>query len=449
MLLPSIETPTDLRSPHRGPARRARRGDPGVHRRRGHEDRRAPRLEPRRGRAHDRAAPCLRLPSRRPALRHRPPGLRAQAAHRAPLRLQGPEAARAGSRGTRAARSPSTTGSRAPTPRPPSPTPTASRRRSSCAASSPATAGTGGSSPSSATARSPVAWPTRRSTTSGTPASACVIVLNDNGRSYAPTVSRLSESLTSLRLDPTYLQARDAAAPSAAGDPGRRRVRLRGRARRDLGAARDRHARTRSSRRSGVRYVGPIDGHDVAVMEQSFRYAAEWDGPIVVHVLTEKGRGYAPAEQDDVQRLHDFRVQAPVTDEDLEVRPQSYTDAFSRALVELAERDDRVVALTAAMPGPTGLLPFQERFPDALLRRGHRRAARDDRGRGHGHGRPAPGGRGLLDVLHAAPSTRPTSTWDCTACPSSRCSIERASPGTTARATTASSTSRCASPSRT
>ena len=98
-------------------------------------------------------------------------------------------------------------------------------------------------------------------------------------------------------------------------------------------------------------------------MEQSFRYAAEWDGPIVVHVLTEKGRGYAPAEQDDIQRLHDFRVQAPVTDEDLEVVPASYTDAFSRALVEAGERDERVVALTAAMPGPTGLLPFQERFP--------------------------------------------------------------------------------------
>ena len=113
----------------------------------------------------------------------------------------------------------------------------------------------------------------------------------------------------------------------------------------------------------GVRYVGPIDGHDVTVMEQSFRYAAEWDGPIVVHVLTEKGRGYAPAEQDDIQRLHDFRVKPPVTDEDLTVAPESYTDAFSRALVEAGRRDDRVVALTAAMPGPTGLLPFQEEFP--------------------------------------------------------------------------------------
>jgi 1-deoxy-D-xylulose-5-phosphate synthase len=194
----------------------------------------------------------------------------------------------------------------------------------------------------------------------------CVIVLNDNGRSYAPTVSRLSESLTSLRLHPTYLQARTRLRRVLKEIPGVGEFAY-------VGV----HGVTSVLREFvtphtffetlGVRYVGPIDGHDVAVMEQSFRYAAEWDGPIVVHVLTEKGRGYAPAEQDDVQRLHDFRVQAPVTDEDLEVRPQSYTDAFSRALVELAERDERVVALTAAMAGPTGLLPFQERFPNRFF----------------------------------------------------------------------------------
>jgi len=190
----------------------------------------------------------------------------------------------------------------------------------------------------------------------------CVIVLNDNGRSYAPTVSRLSESLTSLRLHPTYVQARE---------------RLR-RVLREIPAVGEFaytgvHGVTSVLREIvtphtffetlGVRYVGPIDGHDIVTMEQSLRNAAEWDGPIVVHVLTEKGRGYAPAEQDEVQRLHDYRVTPKVTDEDLAVVPASYTDAFSRALVDAAERDERVVALTAAMPGPTGLLPFQARFP--------------------------------------------------------------------------------------
>jgi len=190
----------------------------------------------------------------------------------------------------------------------------------------------------------------------------CVIVLNDNGRSYAPTVSKLSESLTSLRLHPTYVQARE---------------RLR-RVLREIPAVGEFayvgvHGVTSVLREIvtphtffetlGVRYVGPIDGHDIVTMEQSFRNAAEWDGPIVVHVLTEKGRGYAPAEQDEIQRLHDFRVTPKLTDDDLTVVPASYTDAFSKALVELAEQDDRIVALTAAMPGPTGLLPFQERFP--------------------------------------------------------------------------------------
>jgi 1-deoxy-D-xylulose-5-phosphate synthase len=188
----------------------------------------------------------------------------------------------------------------------------------------------------------------------------CVIVLNDNGRSYAPTVSRLSESLTSLRLHPTYLQARERLRRVLREIPGVGEFAY-------VGV----HGVTSVLREIvtphtffetlGVRYVGPIDGHDIAVLEQSFRFAAEWDGPIVVHVLTEKGRGYAPAEQDEIQRLHDFRV--PVNDDDLGVVPESYTDAFSRALVAAAERDDRVVALTAAMPGSTGLLPFQERFP--------------------------------------------------------------------------------------
>jgi 1-deoxy-D-xylulose-5-phosphate synthase len=194
----------------------------------------------------------------------------------------------------------------------------------------------------------------------------CVIVLNDNGRSYAPTISRLSESLTNLRLHPAYVQARDRLRRVLREIPGVGEFAY-------VGV----HGVTSVLREIvtphtffealGVRYVGPIDGHDIALLEQSLRNAAEWDGPIVVHVLTEKGRGYAPAEQDEVQRLHDFRVSVTVGDEDLGVLPESYTDAFSRSLVDLAARDDRVVALTAAMPGPTGLLPFQSKFPDRFF----------------------------------------------------------------------------------
>jgi 1-deoxy-D-xylulose-5-phosphate synthase len=128
----------------------------------------------------------------------------------------------------------------------------------------------------------------------------------------------------------------------------------------------------------GVRYAGPIDGHDIAQMEQAFANAASWEGPIVVHVLTQKGRGYAPAEEDEVQRLHDVkagRLSPPDTVEGTppslngdpvktEMPATTYTDAFAQALIAEAERDPAVVALTAAMPGPTGLLAFQQRFPD-------------------------------------------------------------------------------------
>jgi 1-deoxy-D-xylulose-5-phosphate synthase len=150
----------------------------------------------------------------------------------------------------------------------------------------------------------------------------------------------------------------------------------------------------------GVRYAGPIDGHDIEHMEQAFAHAAEWDGPIVVHVLTKKGRGYAPAEEDEVQRLHDFKVPAagtgntvgssagfavggatstdsggvaspgslPETEVDGSPhRAATYGDAFSRALIAAGEGDPRIVALTAAMPGPTGLLPFQARFPERFF----------------------------------------------------------------------------------
>jgi 1-deoxy-D-xylulose-5-phosphate synthase len=217
-----------------------------------------------------------------------------------------------------------------------------------------------------------------------------VIVLNDNGRSYAPTVSQLSLSLTHLRLNPAYIQARQ-------------RIRH---LIRELPAVGDLaysgvHGLTSALREVvtphtffealGIRYAGPIDGHDIAGVEQALTNAAEWQGPIVVHVLTQKGRGYAPAEEDDIQRLHDFKVAAtPVVEpvrvatplaaaadagfsgpvghaEVAELPVTTFTDAFTRELLRRAEADPRIVAITAAMPGPTGLLPFQARFPDRFV----------------------------------------------------------------------------------
>src|SRR6202161_7425 len=97
-------------------------------------------------------------------------------------------------------------------------------------------------------------------------------------------------------------------------------------------------------------------------MEQALSHAAEWDGPIVVHVLTQKGCGYGPAEEDEVQRLHDYKVQPSSS-----VVSLSYGDAFTAAILAAAERSEEVFAITAAMPGPTGLLPFEARYPERFL----------------------------------------------------------------------------------
>jgi 1-deoxy-D-xylulose-5-phosphate synthase len=118
----------------------------------------------------------------------------------------------------------------------------------------------------------------------------------------------------------------------------------------------------------GVRYVGPFDGHNVEEMEHAFLNAIELseEGPILVHVLTQKGRGYSPAEDDDEKHLHDAPVFDPLVGPPKAVAT-GYTQSFAEAIVKEAEADERVVAITAAMPGPTGLLPFQDRFPDRMF----------------------------------------------------------------------------------
>ena len=107
----------------------------------------------------------------------------------------------------------------------------------------------------------------------------------------------------------------------------------------------------------GVRYNGPFDGHDIEELERAFRNAAQFDGPTVIHVMTEKGRGYAPAENDPVKRLHDMG----------HPKAGSYTAAFTEALIKEADARPELVAITAAMPDSTGLLPFSERFPDRCI----------------------------------------------------------------------------------
>jgi 1-deoxy-D-xylulose-5-phosphate synthase len=186
--------------------------------------------------------------------------------------------------------------------------------------------------------------------------SRAVIILNDNGRSYAPTVSKLGESLGRLRLNPSYVRNRARLdrllhEVPLVGEHLERGVDS------ALAAVREMFEPPAFFEMLGVRYTGPFDGHDIAGVESALRNAREFDGPIVVHVITQKGRGYAPAENDPIKRLHDTS----------EAKPGSYTAAFTEAVIKEAEHRPELVAITAAMPDSTGLLPFKERFPDRFF----------------------------------------------------------------------------------
>ena len=219
-----------------------------------------------------------------------------------------------------------------------------------------------------------------------------IIVLNDNGRSYAPTISNLthkrtigpdgqfetpplisrigdwlSHALTDIRLNPTYVRRQRRLEEflqhvPLVGTPAEKAVEA------FKAAVREFLQPPSFFEALGVRYVGPVDGHDVPELEQALRNAVQLssEGPIVVHVLTKKGRGYPPAEDDEEKHLHDAPVFDPVMGPPKAV-PTGYTQAFAEAVIKEAELDPRVVAITAAMAGPTGLLPFQARFPDRFF----------------------------------------------------------------------------------
>ena len=242
----------------------------------GRRDRRPPRLQPRRGRAHARAAPGVRLAPRRHPLGHRPPGLRPQDRHRPRRPASSSCARRAACRATRAGPSPSTTGSRTATP-----------RRSSRYAYGLAVARDSGAD---ADRRHIVAVIGDGSMTGGMAYEALnnlghcgrsvIIVLNDNGRSYAPTVSKLSREPDPDPPQPVYMRRqRRARERSCASVP------LVGRqAEQGHGGRQGRDPRVLSQPPAffealGVRYIGPVDGHDIEALEQALRNAAEFDGP--------------------------------------------------------------------------------------------------------------------------------------------------------------------------
>src|SRR6201995_388914 len=193
-----------------------------------------------------------------------------------------------------------------------------------------------------------------------------IIGVNDNGRSYAPTIGGVADHLATLRLQPAYEQALEK------GREALRAVPLVGKI-----AYRFMHSVKAGIKDSlspqllfpdlGLKYVGPVDGHDERAVEAALRHARGFGGPVIVHVATRKGMGYAPAEDDEAEQMHSCGVIDPVTGQATKIAGPGWTATFSEALIGYARKRRDVVAITAAMPGPTGLTAFGQRFPDRLF----------------------------------------------------------------------------------
>ncbi|MFJ2554743.1 MULTISPECIES: 1-deoxy-D-xylulose-5-phosphate synthase [unclassified Streptomyces] len=193
-----------------------------------------------------------------------------------------------------------------------------------------------------------------------------IIVVNDNERSYGPTIGGLADHLATLRTTDGYERF------LAWGKEVLHRTPVVGRPLYESlhGAKKgfkDAFAPQGMFEDLGLKYVGPVDGHDIAALESAFHRAKRFHGPVLIHCLTEKGRGYAPALEDEADRFHTVGVMDPLTCEPLvPAAGPSWTSVFRDEIAEIgAERPD-VVAITAAMLHPVGLTKFAERFPDRV-----------------------------------------------------------------------------------
>ena len=189
-----------------------------------------------------------------------------------------------------------------------------------------------------------------------------VIVVNDNGRSYTPTIGGLATALTALRTNPRYepfldmvkrrLNAVPAVGPTA--------YEVLHAAKKGL---KDALAPQGLFEDLGLKYVGPVDGHDLEAMEHALRQARNFAGPVLVHALTRKGFGYQPAEDHEADQFHAPGAFDIESGEEIP-KGRIWTDVFSDEIVAIGERRPDVVALTAAMMHPVGLDAFEKRFPE-------------------------------------------------------------------------------------
>lgn len=193
-----------------------------------------------------------------------------------------------------------------------------------------------------------------------------VIVVNDNGRSYAPTIGGMSRYLNRVRTAAAYkeLHHKSDRLFRAFGPVGRALFRgVRGGTHGFLSRFTNNEALYSNL---DIKYLGPVDGHDLPALLETLELAKSYGAPVIVHAITEKGHGYQPARDDDADQFHAVGQIDPLTGETLSSGGRGWTDVFSDALVDVGERRKDVIAVTAAMLRPTGLAPFAERFPDRV-----------------------------------------------------------------------------------
>ena len=193
-----------------------------------------------------------------------------------------------------------------------------------------------------------------------------VIVVNDNERSYSPTIGGLAAHLSTLRMTQGYERFLDwgkdvLQKTPVVGTPIFETLHGVKKGIKDIVAPQGMFEDL------GLKYIGPIDGHDIAAMDRALEQAKAFGEPVLVHVITEKGRGYSPAIADEAEKFHAVGIVDPETGLPIASSKTSWTDVFAAELVEIGKKREDVVAITAAMLGPTGLDKFQKVFPERTI----------------------------------------------------------------------------------
>lgn len=193
-----------------------------------------------------------------------------------------------------------------------------------------------------------------------------VIIVNDNGRSYSPTIGGFARNLNNIRTEQTYRKLYRLSKKFffRFGLPGRMLwSAVRGAGKGIFGSITPKSMFPNLD----LKYIGPIDGHDYQQVEQALTQAKKYAHPVIVHMITQKGKGYDPAVLNDADQFHAVGQINPETGESLETNSSSWTSVFGDELVELASKNDRIVAITGAMLNPVGLGKFADRFPNRVF----------------------------------------------------------------------------------